>query len=48
MKNKRYRELAAILVMMTMAAGSVTTVTAQENTETAATEEGETDVTEDV
>ena len=43
MKNKRYRELAAILVMMTMAAGSVTTVTAQENTETAATEEGETD-----
>ena len=43
MKNKRYRELAAILVMMTMAAGSVTTVTAQENTETAVTEEGETD-----
>ena len=43
MKNKRYRELATILVMMTMAAGSVTTVTAQENTETAATEEGETD-----
>ncbi|MGO4947735.1 aryl-sulfate sulfotransferase [Blautia sp. Sow4_E7] len=43
MKNKRYRELAAILVMMTMAAGSVTTVTAQENTETATTEEGETD-----
>lgn len=43
MKNRRYRELAAILVMMTMAAGSVTTVTAQENTETAATEEGETD-----
>ena len=43
MKNKRYRELAAILVMMTMAAGSVTTVTAQENTETAVTEEGETE-----
>ena len=28
MKNKRYRELAAILVMMTMTAGSITTVAA--------------------
>lgn len=34
MKNKRYRELAAILVMMTMTAGSITTVAAE--TETAA------------
>ena len=42
MKNKRYRELAAILVMMTMAAGSVTTVTAEENAENSA----ETEVTE--
>ena len=37
MKNKRYRELAAILVMMTMTAGSITTVAAE--TETAAEEE---------
>ena len=29
MKNKRYRELAAILVMMTMTAGSITTVAAE-------------------
>ena len=37
MKNKRYRELAAILVMMTMTAGSITTVAAE--TETTAEEE---------
>ena len=37
MKNKRYRELAAILVMMTMTVGSITTVAAE--TETAAEEE---------
>ena len=29
MKNKRYRELAAILVMMTMTVGSITTVAAE-------------------
>ena len=29
MKNKRFRELAAILVMMTMTAGSITTVAAE-------------------
>ena len=39
MKNKRYRELAAILVMMTMTAGSITTVAA----ETETTAETETD-----
>mgnify|MGYP000954695941 CR=1 FL=1 len=31
MKNKRYRELAAILVMMTMTAGSITIVAANRN-----------------
>ena len=29
MKNKRYRELAAILVMITMTVGSITTVAAE-------------------
>ena len=38
MKNRRYRNLAAILVMATMAAGSVTTVTAETNTEAASLE----------
>ena len=42
MKNKRYRELAAILVMMTMTAGSITTVAA----ETETTAETETDESE--
>ena len=37
MKNKRYRELAAILVMMTMTVGSITTVAAE--TEITAEEE---------
>ena len=37
MKNKRYRELAAILVMITMTVGSITTVAAE--TETTAEEE---------
>ena len=32
MKNKRYRELAAILVMMTMTVGSITTVAAETET----------------
>ena len=38
MKNRIYRNLAAILVMATMAAGSVTTVTAETNTEAASLE----------
>ena len=38
MKNRRYRNLAAILVMAAMAAGSVTTVTAETNTEAASLE----------
>ena len=39
MKNKRYRELAAVLIMMTMAAGSVVTVAAEKNVETVETAE---------
>ena len=39
MKNKRYRELAAVLIMMTMAAGSVVTVVAEKNVETVETAE---------
>lgn len=39
MKNKRYRELAAVFIMMTMAAGSVVTVAAEKNVETVETAE---------
>ena len=39
MKNKRYRELAAVLIMMTMAAGSVVTVAAEKNVKTVETAE---------
>ena len=48
MKNKRYRELAAILVMMTMTVGSITTVAAETETtaEEETTAETETDETE--
>ena len=54
MKNKRYRELAAILVMMTMTAGSITTVAAEteitaeeETTAETETDEPETETAED-
>ena len=54
MKNKRYRELAAILVMMTMTAGSITTVAAEteitaeeETTAETETDEPETETVED-
>ena len=48
MKNKRYRELAAILVMITMTVGSITTVAAETETtaEEETTAETETDETE--
>ena len=39
MKNKRYRELAAVLIMMTMAAESVVTVAAEKNVKTVETAE---------
>ena len=48
MKNKRYRELAAILVMMTMTVGSITTVAAEtETTAETETDETETETAED-
>lgn len=54
MKNKRYRELAAILVMMTMTVGSITTVAAEteitaeeETTAETETDEPETETVED-
>ena len=46
MKNKRYRELAAILVMATMAAGPAITVSAEENTEAVSGQAGTDDVEE--
>ena len=49
MKNKRYRELVAILVMMTMTVGSITTVAAETETtaEEETTAETETETAED-